>query len=128
MDTAENHRRQEVADQDNQPFQEYMPVIRIITAVNFNKQGHVQYVRWGLADTDTNRWTSAPSESHIIHVLEALKYGEEVWTIFPEGEQVVAGPRVHAVKLKPGLKTIAILPAEGEEPGSRHTLERLPVF
>lgn len=105
-----------------------MPVIRIITAVNYNKQGHVQYVHWGLADTDTNRWTSAPSESHIIHVLEALKYGEEVWTIFPDDERVLPGPRVHAVKLKPGLKTIAILPAEGEASGDGFTLERLPVF
>ena len=103
-----------------------MPIIRVITAVNYNKQGHVQYVRWGLANTDTNRWTAAPSESHVIHVLEALKYGEEVWTVFADGDKVVPGPRVQAVKLRPGLKTIALLHPEGEEPG--HTLERMAVF
>lgn len=103
-----------------------MPIIRVITAVNYNKQGHVQYVKWGLADTDTNRWKIAPSESHVIHVLEALKYGEDVWTVFAEGDQVLPGPRVHAVKVRPGLKTIALLVQEGEE--STHTLERMVVF
>lgn len=103
-----------------------MPIIRIITAINYNKQGHIQYVRWGLADTETNLWKVKPSESHIIHVLEALKYGEEVWTVFPDGDRVVPGPRVHAVKIRPGLKTIAIAHPEGEEPSC--TLAQLPVF
>ncbi|SRR5450830_280339 len=94
-----------------------MPVIRVITAVNLNKSGLVQYVRWGLADTDTNLWKVMPEQSHVIHVLEALKYGEDVWTVIADGERVVAGPRVHAVKLKPGLKTIAMMPVDGAEQG-----------
>ena len=103
-----------------------MPVIRVITAVNFDKQGQVQYVRWGLADTDLNQWKVMPEQSHVIHVLEALKYGEEVWTVMVEGERVVPGPRVHAVKLRPGLKTIDVMPVEGEE--SPVTLAQLAVF
>lgn len=103
-----------------------MPIIRVITAVNYNKQGLVQYVRWGLADTDTNRWKTAPAESHVIHVLEALKYGEDVWTVFADGDQVLPGPRVHAVKVRQGLKTIALLHQDGEEPAQ--TLERMTVF
>lgn len=103
-----------------------MSIIRVITAVNYNKQGHVQYVKWGLADTDTNRWKIAPAESHVIHVLEALKYGEDVWTVFAEDGKVLPGPRVHAVKVRQGLKTIALMPQEGEE--STHTLERMSVF
>jgi hypothetical protein len=105
-----------------------MPVIRVITALNYNKQGHVQYVRWGLADTDTNCWKVAPEQSHVIHVLEALKYGEEVWTVIIDGERVLPGPRVHAVKLRPGLKTIAMLPADGEVADAAMSLARLPVF
>jgi len=80
-----------------------MPVIRVITAISYDPTGqYVQRVRWGLADTDTNRWKTRPAESHIIHVLEALKYGEDVWTVLTEGEKVSAGPRVHAVKIRPG--------------------------
>jgi len=104
-----------------------MPIIRIITAVNYNKQGLVQYVRWGLADTDTNRWKVVPGESHVIHVLEALKYGEEVWTVFQDGDKVVPGPRVQAVKIRPGLKTIALLHVEGEEPAV-HAMESIATF
>lgn len=110
----------------NKNFIRPMPIIRIITAISFNKQEHIQYVRWGLADTDTNLWKVQPSESHIIHVLEALKYGEDVWTVFPDGDHVVPGPRVHAVKIRPGLKTIAIPHAEGEEPV--FSLARMPEF
>jgi hypothetical protein len=102
-----------------------MPLIRIITAVNYNTQGHVQYVLWGLADTERNRWKVMPEKSHVIHVLEALKYGEDVWTVITEGERVVPGPRVHAVKLGPGLKTIEAMPDEGGASGS---LAQLPVF
>jgi hypothetical protein len=105
-----------------------MPVIRVITAVNYNKQGHVQYVRWGLADTETNCWKVAPEQRHVIHVLEALKYGEDVWTVIPDGEQVLPGPRVHAVKLGPGLRTIAMLPADGEAADGGMSLALLPVF
>lgn len=103
-----------------------MPIIRVITAVNYNKQGNVQYVRWGLANTDTNRWVVAPSESHVIHVLEALKYGEEVWTVFVDGDKVLPGPRVQAVKVHPGLKNLALMHTEGQEQG--HALERMAVF
>jgi hypothetical protein len=102
-----------------------MPLIRIITAVNYNSQGHVQYVRWGLADTDSNLWQVMPETSHVIHVLEALKYGEDVWTVIAEGDRVVPGPRVHAVKLRPGLKTIEAMPGEG---GTDASLAQLPVF
>ena len=98
-----------------------MPLIRVITALRYNPQGHVQYVRWGLANTDTNCWKAMPSRSHVIHVLEALKYGEEVWTVLPDGEHIVPGPQVQAVKLGPGIKTIAMMSGAA-------TLEQLPVF
>ena len=97
-----------------------MPVIRVITAVSYDQTGqYVQRVRWGLADTDTNRWKTKPAESHVIHVLEALRYGEDVWTVFTEGEQVSAGPRVHAVKIRPGLKSIEILEDEAVQTSGR---------
>jgi len=104
----------------------HMPLIRIITAVRYNEQGHVQYVRWGIGDTESNRWKIEPSQSHVIHVLEALKYGEEVWTVLTEGKQVLPGPRVQAVKLRAGLKTIAAVSTGGES--SAVTLAQLPVF
>lgn len=96
-----------------------MPVIRVITAVSYDPTGqHVQRVRWGLADTDTNRWKTKPAESHVIHVLEALRYGEDVWTVFTDGEHITAGPRVHAVKIRPGLKSIEIMEDEAvQTPG-----------
>jgi len=103
-----------------------MPIIRIITAVRYNEQGHVQYVRWGLGDTQSNRWQVEPSESHVIHVLEALKYGEEVWTVLSDGHHVVPGPRIHAVKLRRGLKTIAAIPTEDKH--ATVTLAQLAVF
>ena len=103
-----------------------MPIIRIITAVRYNEQGHVQYVRWGLGNTQTNRWQLAPSESHVIHVLEALKYVEEVWTVLTDGKRIVPGPRVHAVKLGRGLKTIAAMSSDGKEDSK--ALAQLAVF
>ncbi len=103
-----------------------MPIIRVITAVRYNKLKHVQYVRWGLADTNSNRWKVMPAESHVIHVLEALKYGEEVWTIFPEGEMIVPGPRVEAVRIRRGLKTIATMQSGDDD--AKYELEQLPRF
>lgn len=103
-----------------------MALIRVITAVRYNPQGLVQTVRWGLANTTTNRWKVLPSESHVIHVLEALKYGEDVWTVLPEGDKVLPGPRVQAIKLRPGVRTIAMMPATD---GTKEvTLAQLPVF
>ena len=103
-----------------------MSIIRVITAVRYNKQKHVQYVRWGLADTRINRWKVRPAESHVIHVLEALKYGEDVWTIFPDGEKIVPGPRVEVVKIRRGLKTIATMQSDTDN--ASHVLEQLPRF
>lgn len=102
-----------------------MALIRVITAVRYHPQGQVQYVRWGLANTTTNRWKVMPTQSHVIHVLEALKYGEEVWTVIPDGEKVLPGPRVQAIKLRPGLKTIAMVPTADD---GGPTLAQLPVF
>lgn len=101
-----------------------MPVIRVITAVSYDHSGqYVLRVRWGLADTDTNRWKTRPAESHVIHVLEALKYGEDVWTVFSDGDKVSVGPRVHAVKIRPGLKSI-----ETVETDPAHSLGQIARF
>jgi hypothetical protein len=89
-----------------------------ITAVESDERSDlVTRVKWGSVDTNRNIWIVEPEEAEVEQVLHALGNGDDVYTIFPEGQETVLGPRLDIARDAAGRETIA--PAFGQRQTGR---------
>jgi hypothetical protein len=88
-----------------------------ITAVEIDERSDlVTKVKWGCVDTLNNTWIAEPEEVEVDQVLQAIGGGDDVYTIFAEGEHTVLGPRLDLARDAAGRETI--IPAAGQiKPG-----------
>ena len=84
-----------------------------ITAVEIDERSDlVTMVKWGSVDTASNTWIVEPEEADVEQVLQALGAGDDVYTLFSEGQHTVLGPRLDIARDAAGRETIE--PAFGQ--------------
>jgi hypothetical protein len=84
-----------------------------ITAVEIDERSDlVTRVKWGSVDTVNNVWIEEPEEADVEQVLHAISNGDDVYTIFAEGQHTVLGPRLDIARDAAGRETI--VPASGQ--------------
>jgi hypothetical protein len=89
-----------------------------ITAVEIDGRSDlVTRVKWGSVDTVNNLWIDEPAEAEVEEVLHAIGVGDDVYTIFVEGEHTVLGPRVQVSRDVSGRENI--VPVAGLQKGGR---------
>jgi hypothetical protein len=89
-----------------------------ITAVEIDERSDlVTKVKWGSVDTSHNIWIDEPAEVEVDQVLQAIGAGDDVYTIFAEGEHTVLGPRLDSARDAAGRETI--IPASGQARAGR---------
>lgn len=73
----------------------------VIDAVQFNAGNErVEKVRWGKirgGEVSSPVWVTAPSVTEVAAVVDAIKGGDEVMTLFATASGAVVGPKVHVV-------------------------------
>jgi hypothetical protein len=95
-----------------------------ITAVEIDERSDlVTRVKWGRVDTANNVWLAGPEEADVEQVLHAIGSGDDVYTIFAEGQNTVLGPRLDIARDAAGRETI--VPVFGQERVGR-TMSDLP--
>jgi hypothetical protein len=79
-----------------------------ITAVEIDERSDlVTRVKWGSVDTGNNVWIVEPEEVDIEQVVQAIGAGDDVYTIYAEGEtDTVLGPRVELTRDASGRESI----------------------
>lgn len=89
-----------------------------ITAVEIDARSDlVTRVKWGSVDTANNVWIEGPGEAEVEQVLHAIGNGDDVYLVFPEGQDTVLGPRLDIARDAAGRETIA--PAFGQSQTGR---------
>ena len=78
-----------------------------ITAVEIDERSDlVTRVKWGSVDTIRNLWIEEPSVAEVEEVLHALGAGDDVYTIFADGDDMVLGPRLEVSRDPSGRENI----------------------
>jgi len=83
----------------------------------------VTSVRWGSFDTATNDWSAPTTIVDVQQVVDALKNGREVRTLFKLGGRPFLGPRVSALPYTNGHIGIEARVQDGQ---IEKSLEDLP--
>jgi hypothetical protein len=90
-----------------------------ITAVEIDERSDlVTRVKWGSVDTVNNLWIDTPTEAEVEEVLHAIGAGDDVYTIFVEGEHTVLGPRLEVARDPSGRE--GIVPVAGQVRAGRN--------
>jgi hypothetical protein len=83
----------------------------------------VTNVRWGSFDALSNSWTSPTTIVEVAQVVDAIKSGKEVRTLFTLGGRTFLGPKVTALPYTAGHIGIEARVQEGQ---IEKSLEDLP--
>ncbi|HEY4317926.1 MAG TPA: phosphatidylserine/phosphatidylglycerophosphate/cardiolipin synthase [Herbaspirillum sp.] len=97
-----------------------------ITAVEIDERSDlVTKVKWGSVDTARNTWIVEPEEAEVELVLHAIGNGDDVYTIFIEGQDTVLGPRLDIARDAAGRETIAPAFGQGQTGRAMSDLPRI---
>jgi len=100
--------------------------VHAITAVRMDGNSQrVTHVFWGQVSVSGEHFEVAPHASPVIEVVDALAKGDTVVTVFPLGEQRVAGPEIRRVVDEAGREGIEMVVADSD---AGRTLADLPRF
>ncbi|MDB5777020.1 MAG: hypothetical protein JWP38_3153 [Herbaspirillum sp.] len=78
-----------------------------ITAVEIDERTDlVTRIKWGSVDTLNNAWIEGPGEADVEEAMHAISAGDDVYTIFPDGEHTVLGPRLELSRDSSGRENI----------------------
>jgi hypothetical protein len=81
--------------------------IFVVDRVKLDPQtGLVAKVRWGEADSGSNRWVRGPILSDVDNVLRRILEGEDVYTFFSVDGKVKIGPRLCVIRDAVGRESI----------------------
>ncbi|TCK44026.1 hypothetical protein B0G84_2374 [Paraburkholderia sp. BL8N3] len=97
--------------------------VHAITAVQLDAGSQrVTHVLWGQVSVSGEQFEVSPHVAPVIEVVDALRRGDTVVTIFPVDGQRVAGPEVRSVESEDGQIGIEAVP----DPNPGRTLADLP--
>lgn len=79
-----------------------------VSKVRLDDDGRITHVYWGKVDTHKNDWAEEEKESPVIEVVEALKAGAHVYSLFPTEHGHLPARRFMVVDYDNGWETIAL--------------------